>query len=323
MLKLADKDAILGAAVKEAEQLLIGREAPHAPQEAIKRLYWAAQEGSVDALLRLAAMTATGRDIATVLPKAAQLLLLAANLGSGFARDQLMLLVDEHHKLQFSSTMNWSDIRDAINIGVWLEKPGIMDLRQDPLIRHVSNVVPSQVCRWLISRAATGLKPALVQVGYEGQPKSDGSRSCSTFMINILNADVIISLVRTRIGQIVETAIERFEPPQILHYGVGEEFSAHYDFLRRKDESDPGGYEGERASTFLLYLNDDYEGGRTIFPKVELSIRAKAGDALWFRNLDGDGRPDKATLHAGTPVEAGEKWVLSQWIHDRRFSAGR
>jgi len=74
---------------------------------------------------------------------------------------------------------------------------------------------------------------------------------------------------------------------------------------------------GQRIATVLIYLNEDYAGGETAFPKLGLNFRGATGDALFFTNVDRSGRADPLTLHAGTPPTSGEKWVLSQWIRDR------
>ena len=70
--------------------------------------------------------------------------------------------------------------------------------------------------------------------------------------------------------------------------------------------------------TFLLSLNDDYEGGETQFPISRQTLsRASKGNALFFWNVEPDGSPDKRVLHAGLPPTRGEKWMLSQWIRGR------
>jgi len=71
----------------------------------------------------------------------------------------------------------------------------------------------------------------------------------------------------------------------------------------------------------LLYLNDDYSGGSTCFPGLQLNIKGRGGDLLHFHNLRADGLGDRSSLHAGTPVVAGEKWLLSQWIRTESYPA--
>ncbi len=63
----------------------------------------------------------------------------------------------------------------------------------------------------------------------------------------------------------------------------------------------------------MLYLNDVEAGGTTDFPELELSIRPAAGMLLVWNNMDRRGRPNPATRHGGRPVEAGVKYIVTQW----------
>ncbi len=58
---------------------------------------------------------------------------------------------------------------------------------------------------------------------------------------------------------------------------------------------------GQRAVTFLLSLNDGYEGGETDFPLLGKRYRGRKGSAIFFWNIGLDSMPDKRTLHAGLP----------------------
>ena len=132
-----------------------------------------------------------------------------------------------------------------------------------------------------------------------------------------------MQIVRERISAITGVLTVAFEPPQIFHYAVGEEIKAHYDALRLGEQGygRDGSYKGDRISTFLLYLNDDYDGGELIFPKVGVQFKGKTGDGIYFAHVDENGTPDRLSLHAASPVRRNEKFILSQWIHDRPFTA--
>jgi hypothetical protein len=110
----------------------------------------------------------------------------------------------------------------------------------------------------------------------------------------------------------------------VLNYAPGEEFRPHYDYF---DPANAGHAEqlrfGQRIATFLVYLNDDYSGGATAFPRASTDYRGETGDALFIANVDRSGRPDAMTLHAGLPPTAGQKWLFSQWIRDRAPVAPR
>jgi prolyl 4-hydroxylase len=85
--------------------------------------------------------------------------------------------------------------------------------------------------------------------------------------------DIVTQLVRSRISLVTRVPEPLFEAPQVMHYAGGQEFKPHFDFL---DPQQPGeardlAARGQRIATFLLYLNDDDEGGETIFPRCGLS----------------------------------------------------
>jgi predicted 2-oxoglutarate/Fe(II)-dependent dioxygenase YbiX len=145
-------------------------------------------------------------------------------------------------------------------------------------------------------------------------------RNNSEFFFDATEASVVFVLLRIRIGLLVSLPVPHMEPPQILHYAPGQELRAHCDFLRDGVTAIADGYAGDRVVTFLLYLNDAYEGGETHFLRPDVRYKGRTGDALFFANLR-DGKPDATSLHAGTAVTQGEKWLLSQWIHDRPFTA--
>jgi hypothetical protein len=75
--------------------------------------------------------------------------------------------------------------------------------------------------------------------------------------------------------------------------------------------------QGERVITFLVYLNDDYEGGETEFPRLGLRHRGARREGLLFANALRTGEPDKRMVHAGRPPTRGEKWIVSQFIRNR------
>tara|TARA_R100001509_G_scaffold150327_1_gene109184 strand:- start:452 stop:1003 length:552 start_codon:yes stop_codon:yes gene_type:complete len=61
----------------------------------------------------------------------------------------------------------------------------------------------------------------------------------------------------------------------------------------------------QRFLAMLFYLNDDFEGGETIF-YPEMSIRPKKGSVVVFP-------PYWIFPHEGTPVITGEKYIMSNY----------
>lgn len=129
----------------------------------------------------------------------------------------------------------------------------------------------------------------------------------------------MIAIVRARMALLTGHALMGFEDTSVLHYSPGEQFASHYDFI---DSSTQAGQReiassGQRAVTFLAYLNDGYDGGETAFPLLGRGFKGNKGDALFYSNALADGSPDRRTMHTGTPLKRGEKWLMSQWIRSR------
>jgi prolyl 4-hydroxylase len=77
---------------------------------------------------------------------------------------------------------------------------------------------------------------------------------------------------------------------------------------------------GQRISTLIMYLNDVPAGGSTVFPEVGLDVLPRKGNALYFAYATEDGQLDRRSLHGGSPVGAGEKWIATKWIRQRPYT---
>lgn len=104
------------------------------------------------------------------------------------------------------------------------------------------------------------------------------------------------------------------EDSQIQHYRVGNEFKAHWDYF---DPNEDGDFlkDGQRTWTFMVYLNDVKKGGETEFVKLKQIVYPKKGTAVVWCNIKEDGTPDEMTMHQGSPVMDGEKWIITKWFH--------
>jgi prolyl 4-hydroxylase len=186
-------------------------------------------------------------------------------------------------------------------------------------VRQCDGFIAPEVCDWLIGLAQGRLKPAMMVEGYGAAPRPTTDRTNSDFAFTAFDADCVLALVRARISALVQLPVAAMEPPQLFHYAVGQELRPHVDYLQREGR-EAGAYQGDRIATFLIYLNDDFEGGETWFSRVELKARPSKGGAVYFANVDPAGQPDPMSLHAGLPPASGEKWLFSQWVHDRPFT---
>lgn len=294
------------AKTRLAKRLIVGDRAPLLWREGAGFLREAATQGGAEAAALLAVLAAAGLGGKHDWNTALDLARFAAERGWTSAADQLRVLA--------------SSSGGRIDINAWVREPTIVALHDDPDIRLFPSFLNDEVCEWLIERARPRLVRARV---YDTGSKSDvvsDTRTNTAAGFNLMETDLVQLMVQTRISVASRLPLVNMEGSTVLHYEVGEQIDNHYDFI---DPSIPD-YEqqirtrGERVMTFLVYLNDDYEGGETDFPRLNVSHKGRRGEGLYFINALRSGGPDLRSWHAGRPPERGEKWMLSQFIRNQR-----
>jgi prolyl 4-hydroxylase len=129
----------------------------------------------------------------------------------------------------------------------------------------------------------------------------------------------LVARIERRLAALVRWPVERGEGLQVLRYRPGAEYRPHHDYF---DPAQPGTATvvqrgGQRLGTVVMYLSSPQGGGATTFPEAGLAVAPVKGHAVFF----GYDRPHPSTLtlHGGAPVLAGEKWVATKWLRERRF----
>jgi hypothetical protein len=304
------------AITRLAKRLIIGDRAPHLARQGIGLLTDAVKMGGAEAADRLAVIHAAGGLGSPDWRSALRLLRLAAERGWSPARAQLDVLAS-------MTTHAGAGPLDDAKLGELLAPPPGRLVHDDPRISVYPRFVNDRVCDWLIERARGRLERARV---YDVRTQTDvvgDSRTNSFAVFNVIESDLVQQMVQARMSVSCGQPMSHMEAATVLHYAVGETIGNHYDFV---DPAEPGYAEeiarrGHRVVTFLVYLNEGYEGGETVFPKLGVSHPGQRGEGLLFVNTLADGQPDLRTLHNGQPPTRGEKWLFSQFIRNRPEAA--
>lgn len=178
----------------------------------------------------------------------------------------------------------------------------------EPLILILDNVLSCDECDALIDLARDRMQRARIGRSHE---VSDIRTSSGLFLEEGENE--WIQRIESRVSELMNIPLAHAEPLQILHYRPGEQYQPHYDYFTA------GNVPNNRISTLVMYLNDVEEGGETYFPSLRLAVTPKKGSAVYFEYFYNDNRLNELTLHAGTPVAAGEKWVATLWMRRQRY----
>lgn len=186
---------------------------------------------------------------------------------------------------------------------------------QSPVLRVLHNVLDQVECDALIEQARPRLERALT-VDSSGTQTIDDARTSSGMFFHIAETPLVQS-IEHRIAKLLQLPVEHGEALQILHYQPGQQYEPHQDWF---DPTQPSyapvtRVGGQRIASLIIYLNTPEAGGGTHFPHAGLTVAAHRGSAVYFAYETGD----KQALHAGLPVERGEKWIATRWLRERPY----
>jgi prolyl 4-hydroxylase len=166
-------------------------------------------------------------------------------------------------------------------------------------------------CAYLIGAATPMLAPAVVVDAATRRQRPDPVRISDSMGFTLPLENPAVHALNRRIAIASGTQVAQGEPLQVLRYRMGGEYKPHFDAIP--------GFANQRILTMIVWLNEDYAGGETMFMRPAMRIKGRVGDALLFRNALPDGRRDDDAAHAGLPVTHGAKLIASRWIRARRF----
>ncbi|XP_070607612.1 LOW QUALITY PROTEIN: prolyl 4-hydroxylase subunit alpha-3 [Erythrolamprus reginae] len=169
--------------------------------------------------------------------------------------------------------------------------------------------------------AAPGLQRSVVASG-EKQERVDYRISQSAWLKD--NLDPVIRSLGRRAAALTGLNIRTpyAEYLQVVNYGLGGHYEPHFDHATSRKSPLYRMKSGNRIATLMIYLSPVEAGGSTAFIYANLSVPASSlllspkNAALFWWNLRKNGQGDEATLHAGCPVLAGDKWVANKWFHE-------
>ena len=174
--------------------------------------------------------------------------------------------------------------------------------------RVLKNVLSKQECDHIRKIAEPELKPSTIGGDYE---INNSERKSETAWIRASEDPIVDKLIRKCIST-TDRPFANCEDLQVLRYKPGGFYKPHQDTFSFD--------KNRRMYTFIIALNDDYEGGETVFPNIKKQYRLEKGDVLFFDTLNNYECMTKKALHGGAPVKSGEKWVCNLWVHKYEYT---
>jgi len=141
----------------------------------------------------------------------------------------------------------------------------------------------------------------------DGSLQTDPIRQCQTHRIEYGN-DPYFDLLTQRVADFFCVSnLMCVEPFPLMKYNPGDYFDWHTDLT--------GGFAMQRTATMIMYLNDDFEGGRTCFLNPAIQIQPRRGSALVYYYT-----PTEPLMHCGEAVISGTKFILNAFVRNGEFS---
>lgn len=176
-------------------------------------------------------------------------------------------------------------------------------LWDEPLIAYVENFMTASDCDLIIKYAEPLLRRSLV-AEKSGDVVDYGRTSSEVFLAD--GECESNDYHRGVVSEFFDVPEYSFEQSIVINYKEGQEYRPHYDGRGARTKN--------RRATAICYLNDVAEGGETIFPKLNISVKPKKGALLYFQ-YDFGKEIDDYTLHGGSPVVGdNEKWIMTIWM---------
>ena len=181
-------------------------------------------------------------------------------------------------------------------------------------IETIANFFSAAECEEAIAFAErAGFETATISTSM-GVMRMDSVRNNDRVIVD--DAERAQSLYRRLAGHLAPSFHHRWQPVglnerlRLYRYDVGQKFEWHRDGHFERSN-------GERSQfTFMIYLNDDFDGGTTSFcddsglmPDGPIRIAPEKGMALLFHH---------PIMHRGDPVTKGRKYVLRTDVMYRR-----
>lgn len=212
-------------------------------------------------------------------------------------------------------------VANVLGLEEVLAPVGRVEQSERPHVWVVDDLLSADECRLLVACAEPRLQRSRTVDPETGLPVPMELRTSEDASFDPILEDLALRLVQLRMATAAGMPLSHAEHLTVLRYRPGEEYRPHRDYRP------PGSIErdrpeaGNRQRTICVYLNEPEAGGETEFPVAGLQVAPRAGRAVVFDNLHADGRPDTDSLHAGLPVQRGEKWLATLWIRQGRYRA--
>lgn len=184
-------------------------------------------------------------------------------------------------------------------------------------LRSAADFLSAEECLYIQCLGAPQLRPS-VSVDPNGRMQRNRIRTSHDFLFPPSSETVALKLLQRRMAAFAGLPLKNAEALVLLRYAPGQEYLPHRDYLPPSHfTAVKDGGSGQRLRTVITYLNTPEAGGDTAFPLLDTQVPAVRGQIVRFDNIQPDRQLNAQSLHAGTPVKQGLKWICTLWMREQ------
>ncbi|KAI0484588.1 hypothetical protein GGR56DRAFT_669131 [Xylariaceae sp. FL0804] len=223
----------------------------------------------------------------------------------------------------------------------------------DPLLIYVEGFLRPAEAAALLAAGEPAFAPSVVYKNGRRVGTADRTSQSAALPRDDAAVGCVLARAEAFLGTLFDPSRDDVGPPQLVRYAPGQRFNQHHDWYDspqpRRDGMRGVGRAWNRVASFFAVLEDGCTGGETWFPHVDdalahtrrpgpgeaaedeqqqqqqqrplwrrhedggLAFRPVAGNSLFWVNLHANGTGDDRVVHAGLPVETGQKTAMNIW----------
>jgi len=187
-----------------------------------------------------------------------------------------------------------------------------------PRIYQHYDFITSEECRKVINLGLDNLKRATIGIADKHAKVSTARTSQAG---SLPTKALLIQNILLRACAMHDVSPQCCEVPQLIQYRVGQLYRPHLDFNSNPARSNQDPLfenSGQRVISMVVYLNEDFEGGKTNFTELEgVSVTPVKGSVASWWNKNQEGEMDTNTRHESMKITRGVKYAMSIFIREK------
>jgi len=183
-----------------------------------------------------------------------------------------------------------------------------------PWISVYTDVLTDKFCDNFISKyEELGMNP---NAGIESREQTNGqiTEEVEKRSISWDTPEEDRNFFKNKLAETIGIPVSHIEAGDIYRYETGQYFGLHHDFPYTPEEIAYYEKGGDRKGTAIFWLNDDYEGGECVFPKLDVSVKPVKGGLLYFEYDYPEEKINQLTIHEALPITKGNKWIAAFFV---------